>query len=192
MARVARFLLSLRIPLVAAAITLATANLASADPPARVGRLSQISGTVSSHASGEEQWSAAVINEPVTSGNAFWTEPNSHAEIHVGSTALRMDGSTELDVTQLDDSGLQSQLMQGAVAINVPQIRDGETYVVATPRGTVTLLRGGRYNIQAGTDAQARAPASRGPRGPPMRSSRRHRRRSTTGIHRARSVRPSR
>jgi hypothetical protein len=153
MARVARFLLSLRIPLVAAAITLATTNLAWADPPARVGRLSQISGTVSSHASGEDQWSAAVINEPVTSGNAFWTEPNSHAEIHVGSTALRMDGSTELDVTQLDDSGLQSQLMQGTVAINVPQIRDGETYVVATPRGTVTLLRGGRYNIQAGTDA---------------------------------------
>jgi hypothetical protein len=153
MARVARFLLSLRIPFVAAAIALATANLAWADPPARVGRLSQLSGTVSSHAGGEDQWSPAVINEPVTSGDAFWTEPNSHAEIHVGSTALRMDGSTELDVTQLDDSGLQSQLMQGTVAINVPQIRDGETYVVATPRGRVTLLHGGRYNIEAGTDA---------------------------------------
>jgi hypothetical protein len=150
---VARLFFSLRIPLVAAAIALVTANLAWADPPARVGRLSQISGTVSSHASGEDQWSAAVINEPVTSGNAFWTEPNSHAEIHVGSMALRMDSSTELDVTQLDDSGLQSQLMQGAVAINVPQIRDGETYVVTTPRGAVTLLRGGRYNIEAGTDA---------------------------------------
>jgi hypothetical protein len=150
---VARLFFSLRIPLVAAAIALLTANLAWADPPARVGRLSQISGTVSSHASGEDQWSPAVINEPVTSGNAFWTEPNSHAEIHVGSMALRMDSSTELDVTQLDDSSLQCQLMQGAVAINLPQIRDGETYVVTTPRGAVTLLRGGRYNIEAGTDS---------------------------------------
>jgi hypothetical protein len=153
MPRVARVLFSLRIPLVTVAIALATAPLAWADPPARVGRLSQISGTVSSHAGDEDHWSPAVLNEPVTSGNAFWTEPNSHAEIHVGSTALRMDGSTELDVTQLDDSGLQSRLTQGTMAIHVPQIHDGETYVVTTPRGTITLLRGGRYHIDAGTDA---------------------------------------
>jgi len=55
---------------------------ALADPPGRVGRLSYMEGTVSFHTGDQDQWSAAVLNYPVTSGTAFWTEPEARAEIH--------------------------------------------------------------------------------------------------------------
>ena len=49
------------------------------DPPARVGRLSYINGTVSFHTLDADEWEAAVVNYPVTEGLSFWTEPGSRA-----------------------------------------------------------------------------------------------------------------
>jgi len=125
---------------------------ALADPPARVGRLSEISGTVSFHDSADEQWSPATLNYPVTSGNSFWTEPGARAEIHVGSTAIHLDGTTELDITALDDQRFDATLPQGTINIRVPRFNNGDGYNIATPRGTVTLASPGTYRISAGTD----------------------------------------
>lgn len=125
---------------------------ALADPPARVGRLSAIAGTVSFHDSGDTQWSPAALNYPVTSGNAFWTEPGARAEIRIGSTAIHLDGSTELDITALDDRRFDATLAQGTVNIRVPRFDDGDGYTIATPRGTVILAAPGTYRIFAGTD----------------------------------------
>ena len=47
-------------------------NQNQGDPPARVGRIAGITGTVSFHNLGDTQWSAATLNYPVASGNAFW------------------------------------------------------------------------------------------------------------------------
>jgi len=49
------------------------------DPPSRVGRLSNISGTVSFHTIDQDQWSPAELNYPITTGNSFWTEPGARA-----------------------------------------------------------------------------------------------------------------
>ena len=125
---------------------------AFADPPARVGRLSGITGTVSFHDSGDEQWSPATLNYPVTSGNSFWTEPGARAEIQVGSTAIHLDSSTELDITALDDQRFDATLAQGTVNIRVPRFNNGDGYTITTPRGTVTLASPGTYRIFAGTD----------------------------------------
>src|SRR5258708_1882130 len=126
---------------------------ALADPPARVGRLSHISGTVSFHDSGDDQWSPATLNYPVSSGNSFWTEPGAHAEIHVGSTAIHLDSATELDITALDDQRFDATLPQGTVNIRVPRFNNGDGYNIATPRGTVTLASPRTYRISAGTDS---------------------------------------
>src|SRR3974390_704517 len=42
----------------------------TADPPARVGRLAQVTGTVSYHGSGADQWTLASMNYPVATGDA--------------------------------------------------------------------------------------------------------------------------
>src|SRR3546814_16186663 len=47
-----------------------TAQTAAGDPPARVGRLAQMTGTVSFHTAEADQWSPASLNYPVKSGGA--------------------------------------------------------------------------------------------------------------------------
>ncbi len=67
----------------------------------------RLNGTVSFHAQDDTQWSPAEANYPVTSGNAFWTEPNAQAEIEVSASRIAMAPGTELDITTLDDTALQ-------------------------------------------------------------------------------------
>src|ERR1700754_4395464 len=54
-----------------------------ADPPARVGRIAAVTGTLSFHNAGDTQWSPASVNYPVSSGNSFWTEPSAQAQLEI-------------------------------------------------------------------------------------------------------------
>ena len=117
------------------------------DPPGRVGRLAQITGTVSFHTSDESQWEAATLNYPITSGNSLWTEPQAHTAIDVGGSRLYLDSSTELDIGTLNDQGFQASLPQGAVYLRAGN--DGN-FEFDTPRGAVTISQPGHYEIVAG------------------------------------------
>ncbi len=119
------------------------------DPPGRVGRLAQISGTVSFHTAQDNQWTAATLNYPITSGNSLWTEPRSHAAVDVGSSRLYLDGSTELDIGTLDDQHFIASLPQGAVYVRVYADAGGQ-YEIDTPRGQVQISQPGNYEIIAG------------------------------------------
>ncbi len=120
------------------------------DPPARVGRLAQLSGTVSFHPQDDQQWSPATLNYPVTQGDAFWTEPNARAVIEVSASRIAMAPGTELDVGTLTDSAFQATVPQGELYLNVRTAAPGETYAVQTPRGLVTFTAPGRYGVVAG------------------------------------------
>ena len=126
----------------------ALAQQYAGDPPGRVGRLAQISGTVSFHSADENQWGPATLNYPITSGNSLWTEPRSHAAVDVGSSRVYMDSSTELDIGTLDDQSFIASLPQGAVYLRV--YNTGGQYEIDTPRGQVLLGQAGNYEIVAG------------------------------------------
>jgi len=121
------------------------------NPPARVGRLAWSQGSVSFHAGDQESWSPAVVNYPVTSGVAFWTQPDAMAGIQVSDVLLAMAGTTELDVNTLDDTNLLATEPQGEVYVHARDLAQGETYTLETPRGTVMIAAPGRYEIAAGT-----------------------------------------
>ena len=125
-------------------------DTAAADPPARVGRLAVVQGTVSQHGAGEDHWSPAVLNAPVSAGGAFWTEPQALAELEITSSNVWMDGQTEFDVTTLDDAALHASEPQGQAYLHLRALQQGETFTIETPRGTVTLATDGRYAITAG------------------------------------------
>jgi hypothetical protein len=118
------------------------------DPPGRVGRLSHIEGTVSFRNAEEDQWVPATLNFPVTTGDSFWTEPGARAEIQIGSTDLRLDPATAIDVARLDDATTQIQLDQGSINLRVRELPPGGVRIV-TPRATVELLQPGRYHVDA-------------------------------------------
>lgn len=137
---------------VAMAALLAAAQPALADdPPARVGRLADLSGAVSLRTDPNQPWAVAARNQPVTSGMSFWTEPQARAELEIGPTELHLGDQSELDVRQLDDRAFAAQLDQGSVNLDIADMQSGETYTVDTPRGLVTLDRPGEYRIDAGT-----------------------------------------
>ncbi len=123
---------------------------APVNPPARVGRLAQVAGQVSFHTESEDQWQPAVLNYPVTAGNAFWTQPGSQAAIELDNARIAMNGGTEFDITALDESTLQAIQPQGEAYIHLRNLPQGQTMVITTPRGTVQLLSSGRYEIAAG------------------------------------------
>ena len=121
-----------------------------ADPSTLAGSLSQITGTVSYHAAGATEWSPATQNFPVTSGNAFWTEPQASATIEIGDDELVMDGGTELDVTTLDQHQFVASVPQGALFLGLRDLPDGQALTLTTPRGQVQITQPGQYEIVAG------------------------------------------
>ena len=122
----------------------------NADPPARVGRLSYISGTVSFHTLDQDQWEPAVVNYPVTDGLSFWTEPGARASLQLGHGVVRLDGSTEVDIQQFDDQVILVNVPQGSVNFRLRRLDPGETYQINTPSGTVALTSPGRFHVDAG------------------------------------------
>ncbi len=125
------------------------------DPPARVGRLAQLNGTVSFHAAGETQWSPATLNFPVTSGDAFWTEPQGSAVVDLGGGHFTLDQSTELDVDTLDTQIVSATEAQGDIYLEITSLAQNETYTVVTPRGSVVITQAGQYGILAGDTQSA-------------------------------------
>src|SRR4051812_28321931 len=99
------------------------AATAQADPPGRVGRVNYASGAVSlAPADAPDQWSQVPLNRPLTAGDRLWVDNNGRAEMHVGSTALRMGSQTSIDVLNLDDHAIQLRLAQGAVNLRVREL----------------------------------------------------------------------
>jgi hypothetical protein len=122
---------------------------AQADPPARVGRLSLVEGEVTVHDTRTGESEAATVNWPVTGGTAITTARGARAEVRIGSTAVRLDGATDLEFVQLDDEASLLRLAQGTVGVRV---RDRETvrqFTVDTPDARTLLLEPGRHRFDA-------------------------------------------
>lgn len=124
----------------------------SQDPPARVGRLNYSQGSVSFRPAGEDDWVTAVPNRPVVSGDDLWTDENSRAEVHVGSTALRMGAKTGITFLTIDDRTTQIRLAQGSLILRVRHLDDDDAYEVDTPNLAFTLLQPGEYRIDVSED----------------------------------------
>jgi hypothetical protein len=123
-----------------------------ADPPARVGRLSYLSGSVSFRPAGIDQWDSARINFPLTTGDHLWTDAGSRSEVHIGSTAIRLAPETAFAFLNLDDQTIQIRLSQGSLNIHLRQLGEDEVFEIDTPNVTVSVLRPGLYRVDV--DAQ--------------------------------------
>ncbi len=128
---------------------------ARADPPARVGRLSYLSGPVSFAPAGlDNEWSLAVMNRPVTTGDHLWSDADGRAEVHIGSTAIRLGASTNLDVLNLDGRTTQLRMVQGTVNVRVRHIARADLFEIDTPSTAVLIQRAGSYRIDVDPNGQ--------------------------------------
>ena len=139
-----------KLKIVLALALVACAAAAYADPPGRVGRLNHAAGAVSfAPADAPDQWTQAPLNRPLTAGDRLWADSNGRAEVHVGSTALRMGAQTSVDVLNLDDHALQLRLAQGSINLRVRELAQGDTIEIATPAGAVLIRQPGSYRVSS-------------------------------------------
>jgi hypothetical protein len=127
------------------------AAVAVADPPARIGRLNYISGIVSfAPAEAADDWIVAELNRPITSGDRLWTDYSGRAELHVGSTAIRLTQRTNLDVMAIDDRSIRLRLPEGGLNVRLRSLAGGEAFEIDTPQAVVVLKAPGSYRVSVG------------------------------------------
>jgi hypothetical protein len=132
------------------AICVLTPNRAFADgddPPTRVARLSYVDGQVSFSPSGTDDWVAAVLNRPLTTGDKLWTDQNSRVELHVGSAAIRLGEQTGFSFLNFDDHIMQIRLTEGTVSVRVRRMNEGESIEVDTPNLAFSIFQPGHYRV---------------------------------------------
>jgi len=120
---------------------------AQADPPARVARLNVAEGPVSAAPAGDEEWTDAELNRPLSRGDRLWTDRGSRADVQVGSSSVRMDGQTRLEILALDDQSAQLSLTQGTVYVRVRTLPEGENFEIDTPNLAYRAAYPGDYRI---------------------------------------------
>ncbi|WP_460825315.1 DUF6600 domain-containing protein, partial [Massilia solisilvae] len=128
----------------AAASTQALAD----DPPAVVGRVALAQGQVTVGGDGIET-TTAQVNWPVTSNEMITTARGARTELQVGSTFIRLDGDSSLEVIALDDDNLRLRLHYGSASIRIvnPDVLGG--FELTTPEGRVRMQEPGRLRVDA-------------------------------------------
>ena len=124
------------------------------DPPARVARMNLSQGSVSFQPGGEGDWVDAVPNRPLTTGDNLWADKDSRAELHVGSTSIRLGSETSLTFLELNDRVLQLRLAQGSILLRVHHLDDDDTVEIDTPNLAFTVQRTGEYRVDVHPDGQ--------------------------------------
>lgn len=117
------------------------------DPPGRVARLSYVDGQVSFSPVGTDDWVAAVLNRPITTGDKLWTDQDSRAELQIGSAAIRLGDQTGFSFLNLNDNTTQIRLTEGTLGLRVRRLEQDEIIEVDTPNLAFTVPRPGRYRI---------------------------------------------
>ena len=125
----------------------AQSNEGEADPPGRVGRISDLTGQVLLYSPGAGEWVSAVRNRPITGGDRLATDPGARAEVRIGSTTVRLDSATELEVLRIDDARIELQLHNGTVAVRLRSREAVDEFELRTGEGRFRAQRTGRYRI---------------------------------------------
>jgi hypothetical protein len=122
------------------------------DPPSRVARVNYMEGSVSFQPGGENDWVDAVLNRPLVTGDNFWADQDSRAEVHIGSTALRLGPKTGITLLELSDRAAQIRLAQGSLIAQVRHVDDKDSYEIDTPNVAFVVAQPGDYRIDVNED----------------------------------------
>ncbi len=124
------------------------------DPPGRVARLNFVQGSVSFQPAGggDNDWTTAIVNRPMSTGDRLWTDQDGRAELHVGSTAIRIDHNTGISFLALADNSVQLQLSAGSAIIRLRKLDMGDGLEVDAPNLAFSILQPGDYRLDADPD----------------------------------------
>lgn len=133
---------------IAIPIALAMPVLCRAQPaPQSAGRLSYLQGSVSILPPGEQQWSPAFLNRPLSAGDQLWSDSGSRAEVDLGGVALRVAGNSEISMLDLSGQGLQFGVGVGTVDVALHEAGSTRSFEIDSPEVAMVLQRDGDYRV---------------------------------------------
>src|SRR5215469_9875359 len=125
------------------------------DPPTRVARLAYTQGSVSFQPAGTNDWVAAGLNRPMTTGDKLWSDNDSRVELQLDGSLLRLSQNTGCSFLNLSDNVTQVQLTAGTLLVRVRRLDENETYEIDTPNLAFSVLRPGLYKIAVNENGDA-------------------------------------
>ncbi|MFO1340308.1 MAG: DUF6600 domain-containing protein [Burkholderiaceae bacterium] len=131
------------------------------DPPGRVGRLGDMSGQVWLLENGQGEWQTATRNRPVTTADRIATDNGGRAELQIGSTTVRLDQASDLEVTRLDDERIELTLHGGTASLRVREPEVAREVQISTPEGRFQPRGPGLFRIDR-SDRGSQAGSSQG------------------------------
>ena len=135
------------------------------DPPTRVARLAYVAGAFSVQPAGTDDWVAAPVNRPLTTGDRWWSDSDGRIELQLDGSLLRLGANTSVSFLNLGDEITQVQLSSGTLLVRVRRLDDEETYEIDTPNLAFSILRPGLYRITVDASGNATAIAVRSGQG---------------------------
>ena len=131
---------------------LADAQATAGDPPMRVARLAHLTVHVALEPAGTDQWTQAVPNTPLTTGDRFYVNHEDHAELQMGGLAVRVWKFTDLSVVNLANDATQLAVAQGSVHVRTFALRADRPVEMDTPNGAITVLQPGDFRLDVYTN----------------------------------------
>lgn len=132
------------------------------DPPSRVARLSYVSGDLSIALAGSEQWTDVPMNRPMSVGDALWVPERGRAELHIGSSAIRLNEKTSVTFLTLSDDSVQLKLTRGTMVVRLRSFSGQENFEINTPNLAFSLREAGEYRITVNDDDTSNVMVRRG------------------------------
>nr|MBA3625715.1 hypothetical protein [Methylibium sp.] len=130
-------------------------DVAVADPPGRVGRISALVGAVEISRQAGDAWERAQINQPVTGQTALRSPPGSQAEVRIGSTSVRLDADTQAVFSQLDDHAIAIDVAQGTVRVRLRSLPTGDAFSLSADAVRAEAQGPGDYRVGYDPDLRA-------------------------------------
>ena len=134
---------------------LGTAAIAAdADPPGRIARVNLVEGSGALQVGGAGEWSSELQGRPLAAGDRIWIAADSRAELHVGSSALRLGARTALQVLDVDARTTRLALTSGSATVRVLTLAADDHFEISTPAGDIDIVHPGSYHLDV--DEQGR------------------------------------
>ncbi|MGC2252065.1 MAG: DUF6600 domain-containing protein, partial [Acidobacteriaceae bacterium] len=130
----------------------ADAQATAGDPQVRVARLAHLTVHVALEPAGTNQWTQAVPNTPLTTGDRLYVSHEGHAELQMGELAVRVWAFTDLSVVNLANDATQLAVAQGSVHVRTFALRSDRPVEVDTPNGAITVLQPGDFRLDVYTN----------------------------------------
>jgi hypothetical protein len=122
------------------------------DPPALVARLAHLTAHVSLEPAGTSQWTQAMPNTPLTTGDRLYVNREGHAELQMGELAVRAWEFTDLGFVDLADHVTQLAVAQGSLHVRTFALSANKTVEVDTPNGAITVMQPGDFRLDVYTN----------------------------------------